>query len=287
MTFRPPANLLPVDFKSLADQYPNLAKYVHRTKSGVYSLDFKNPKALRELSVAVLWVHFQLRLEVPLDTLVPPIPNRLGYVCWTEYLTNGTGASCIYPLLACRRNASWKFLALDIDSRQVDYATENVKKNSFTGRISVVLNEENTSILPSDLISETRYEFCMCNPPFYRNATEIQQSRASKSESPSAICTGSRTEMITEGGELEFLKRLLKESLNLNTSIRWFSSLIGRREDYDLFFQHLDYTKEKEGLELLIETAEFANGKTVRWGIAWSIPSKKSSKRRRRIKKID
>ncbi|KAI9336819.1 ribosomal RNA large subunit methyltransferase F-like protein, partial [Obelidium mucronatum] len=228
MTFRPPVDLLPIDFKELSDEYPNLSKYVHRTKAGVHAIDFKNPKALRELTAAVLWIKFQLRLEVPLDTLLPPIPNRLGYVAWTEHLTRriagwercsldgfihgidiGTGASCIYPLLACRRNTLLRFLALDIDSRQIDYAKENVKLNSFTDVISVVLNEEKNHILPKMLLGDTKYAFCMCNPPFYRNTAESH--RVKINETSNSFCR-SRTEMITEGGELGFLKKLLKES---------------------------------------------------------------------------
>ncbi|KAJ3111308.1 hypothetical protein HK100_002734 [Physocladia obscura] len=68
--FRPPSDLLPpLDFVVLASKYPNLSKYVHKTRAGTPAIDFRNAKALRELSSAVLF-----------------LSSRLGYVCWTEHL---------------------------------------------------------------------------------------------------------------------------------------------------------------------------------------------------------
>ncbi|KAI8617884.1 ribosomal RNA large subunit methyltransferase F-like protein, partial [Chytriomyces sp. MP71] len=262
-----------------------LVSSLHKPRtSPTHTIDFKNPKALRELTAAILWTQFQLRLEVPLDSLVPPIPNRLGYVCWTEHLAKpnaaesqgpshsvhaidiGTGASCIYPLLACKRNEDWSFLALDIDTRQIEYATENVKRNKLEARIAVVLNEVNDRILPPELLGDREYKFCMCNPPFFKDEAQIRDARLAKAEAPSQASHASRTEMITHGGELAFLLRLLDESVcnELHQHIEWFTSLVGRREDYDLFVAEL---LERE---LVMQCAEFRNGKTVRWGIAWT-----------------
>ncbi|KAI8830429.1 ribosomal RNA large subunit methyltransferase F-like protein [Chytriomyces cf. hyalinus JEL632] len=285
--YRPPENLLQVDFVQLSKQYPNLRSYVHRTRNSIWTIDFRNPKALRELSAAILWIHFQLRLEVPLDSLLPPIPNRLGYVYWTEHLSNhqalaissetvhaidiGTGASCIYPLLACKRKKNVNFLALDIDARQVEYAIENVARNGLEKRISVILNESTSAaILPLDILGSNSYTFCMCNPPFYKNANEIRLSRAQKSDLPSQTCTGRKTEMMTAGGELAFLRQLWKESLELSPhKVEWFTSLVGRKEDYLIFLRELEQPVER--VELDVRCAEFQNGRTVRWGVAWRI----------------
>ena len=60
----------------------------HLSKSRLfpYSLDFSNPAALRELTCAVLERDFDLRLEVPLDRLIPAVPQRLNYIHWIEDL---------------------------------------------------------------------------------------------------------------------------------------------------------------------------------------------------------
>ncbi|KAJ3111309.1 hypothetical protein HK100_002735 [Physocladia obscura] len=75
--------------------------------------------------------------------------------------------------------------------------------------------------------------------------------------------------MLTEGGELAFLTQMLNESFALKQNIQWFTSLVGRREDFSKFLYKLK-TAQTENLDMEIETAEFVNGKTVRWGIAWA-----------------
>jgi len=46
----------------------------------------------------------------------------------------GTGASCVYPLLAAKLNG-WQFIATDADATNVDYATANVLRNNLTDKI--------------------------------------------------------------------------------------------------------------------------------------------------------
>ena len=51
-----------------------------------YTLDFSNPSALRELTCAVLERDFGLRVEIPVDKLIPAVPQRLNYIHWIEDL---------------------------------------------------------------------------------------------------------------------------------------------------------------------------------------------------------
>jgi len=51
-----------------------------------YTLDFSNSSALCELSKAVLKRDFKLKVELPLDKLIPAIPQRLNYIHWLEDL---------------------------------------------------------------------------------------------------------------------------------------------------------------------------------------------------------
>lgn len=51
-----------------------------------YTLDFSQPAALRELTCAVLERDFGLKVEIPLDMLIPAVPQRLNYIHWIEDL---------------------------------------------------------------------------------------------------------------------------------------------------------------------------------------------------------
>ena len=64
----------------------------------------------------------------------------------------------------------------------------------------------------------------MCNPPFYTSREEILASAEAKELEPSGICTGAENEMIIAGGEVEFVRRMVKESLVLRTRCRYESA---------------------------------------------------------------
>ena len=57
-----------------------------RKEKFAYTLDFSEPAALRELTCAVLEKDFGLKVEIPLDMLIPAVPQRLNYVHWIEDL---------------------------------------------------------------------------------------------------------------------------------------------------------------------------------------------------------
>ncbi|KAJ3178295.1 hypothetical protein HDU87_003607 [Geranomyces variabilis] len=272
------------NFAELARQYEHLAPYLRPNWQGVLSIDFKDAQALRELTYALLWTGFGLRLEIPLDMLCPPVPNRLDYVLTIEDLLAesgippgapvhgidiGTGASCIYALLACKRNEKWKMLGLDIEPRAIAYATSNVAQNELQSRITVCKNETDL-ILHKDLLDgfhPKRYDFTMCNPPFYESAEQIARSRAGKEAAPRAVCSGTSAEMVTEGGELGFILRILAESARpeMRRRVRWFTSLVGRKEDVASLE---DAIRAVGGARW--EVKSLRQGATVRWVISWT-----------------
>lgn len=94
----------PADFGELAEFRPSLKPYLIEKRRGAhlpspapsssaakksgfdYTLDFSDPAAVRELTCAVLERDFGLRLEIPLDRLVPTVPQKLNYLHWLEDL---------------------------------------------------------------------------------------------------------------------------------------------------------------------------------------------------------
>ena len=57
-----------------------------RTARFPYTLDFSNLDGLRELTCAVLAKDFDLRVEIPVGTLIPTVPQKLNYIHWVEDL---------------------------------------------------------------------------------------------------------------------------------------------------------------------------------------------------------
>ncbi|XP_067651109.1 U6 small nuclear RNA (adenine-(43)-N(6))-methyltransferase-like [Haliotis asinina] len=268
------------DFQLLASKYPEFRSHVIQDTAGKVFLDFKNPEDLRILTKTLLKEDFDLDVELPQDRLVPTIPLRLNYLLWVEDIIGrkktgvrgidiGTGSSCVYPLLGNKMN-KWSFLATDIDAQNVFYAKKNVLKNSLTSAITVKKVTEDAlitgALLDEDL--DVTYDFCMCNPPFFADHNEAQAVSTSRSvdrSEPCSVSTASPKESIAPGGEVMFVKQLIADSASLRTSVRVYTTMLGKKTSIPPLKEELRKLQVPK-----YATTEFCQGKTMRWGIAWS-----------------
>ncbi|XP_072318879.1 RNA N(6)-adenosine-methyltransferase mettl16 [Eucyclogobius newberryi] len=284
----------PPDFAHLASKYPEFQQHVQTSLLGRPVVNFKEPEAVRALTCTLLKEDFGLTIEIPLERLIPTVPLRLNYIHWVEDLIDGqkqlrrgidigTGASCIYPLLGATLNG-WYFLATEVDDICFNYAKKNVEQNNMSDLIKVVKVPQKTLLMDA-LKEETEivYDFCMCNPPFFANQLEAKgvNSRNSRRPPPSSVNTGGVTEIMAEGGELEFVKRIIHDSLKLKKRLRWYSCMLGKKCSLAPLKEEL----RKQGVPKVTYT-EFCQGRTMRWALAWSfyddviVPSPPSKKRK-------
>ncbi|KAM9732613.1 RNA N(6)-adenosine-methyltransferase mettl16 [Menidia menidia] len=284
----------PPDFAYLASKYPDFQQHVHTSLTGRPVVNFKEPEAVRALTCTLLKEDFGLTIEIPLERLIPTVPLRLNYIHWVEDLIDGqkqprrgidigTGASCIYPLLGATMNG-WYFLATEVDDICYDYAKKNVEQNKLSDLVKVVKVPQKTLLMDAlKKEPEIVYDFCMCNPPFFANQLEAKgvNSRNSRRPPPSSVNTGGVTEIMAEGGELEFVKRIIHDSLQLKKSLRWYSCMLGKKCSLAPLKEEL----RKQGVPKVTHT-EFCQGRTMRWALAWSfyddvtVPSPPSKKRK-------
>nr|GAT59286.1 S-adenosyl-L-methionine-dependent methyltransferase [Mycena chlorophos] len=232
------------DFAQLAEAYPPLKPCLIEVRTS-FTLDFKNEVSQRRLTEALLHRDFGLTVQVPANRLCPPVPNRLNYILWIEDIVNalglqaepvygldiGTGASAIYPLLGCKTKASWTFLATDIDSFSLQSARNNIERNDLQERIRLFQTTAEAPIFaPLHRDPALSVTFTMCNPPFYSSHDDVNNSAEAKEFEPNAVCTGADVEMITPGGEVAFIRRMLEESARIGTRCRWYTSMLGKME---------------------------------------------------------
>ncbi|KAL8202537.1 UNVERIFIED_CONTAM: Methyltransferase-like protein 16 [Gekko kuhli] len=289
----------PPDFAYLASKYPEFQRHVQVGLSGRVSVNFKDPEAVRALTCTLLKEDFGLQIDIPLERLIPTVPLRLNYIHWVEDLMAmqapagkasvvwgidiGTGASCIYPLLGATLNG-WHFIATEVDDVCFSYAKKNVEQNDLSDLIKVVKVPQKTLLLDAlEQESEVIYDFCMCNPPFFANQLEAKgvNSRNPRRPPPSSVNTGGITEIMAEGGELEFVKRIIHDSLQLKKRLRWYSCMLGKKCSLAPLKEELRI----HGVPKVTHT-EFCQGRTMRWALAWSfyenvkVPSPPSKKRK-------
>lgn len=226
------------------------------------------------------------------------LPNRLNYVHWIEELVEtlqpedlktlptpvhgrdiGTGTLAVYAVLASALHRDWHMTGTDVDAEALDNARAmlaNVANNTedrtgtppgtkgplrLGSRISLVHTRPDDPLLGSE-----RYHFTMCNPPFYDSAAEREQSAAAKA-TPHGHSEGSAGELYTAGGERAFVARLVAESAapGQRDRVAWYTTMVGKRSS---LLALVAYLKKHHIHNYGVR--EFIQGKTRRWGVAWS-----------------
>ncbi|KAF9072877.1 hypothetical protein BDP27DRAFT_1417650 [Rhodocollybia butyracea] len=271
-----------LDFTQIAAEYPPLARYLGGSNN--QTINFQDEGALRCLTEALLHRDFKLKIKLSDDRLCPPVPNRLNYVLWIQDLVSasrymemnqgttargidiGTGASAIYPLLACTLEPSWEFIVSEIDLLSCTTAQENISTNNLGKRIQLVQSDEHSStLLPLFLNRDKTFDFTMCNPPFYSSVGDIARSGEAKLQGPNAACTGAQVEMVTSGGEAAFVGKMIGESMETREQCRWYTSMLGKLSSV---VEVVDMIKSHSIHNYII--TEFVQGQTRRWAVGWS-----------------
>ncbi|XP_021753107.1 methyltransferase-like protein 16 [Chenopodium quinoa] len=110
-----------------------------------------------------------------------------------------------------------------------------------------------------------KFDFCMCNPPFFESMEEAGLN-------PKTSCGGTPKEMVCPGGEGAFISRIIEDSVALKQSFRWYTSMLGKKSNLKFLMSKL-----REVGVTIVKATEFVQGQTSRWGLAWSFmpPAKK------------
>ena len=99
-------------------------------------VDWSRPRARFVVASALLRVDFGIRYDASEGFLVPCVPNRVRYLAWLAAVVGddgsrriravdvGTGASCVYALLAARCRG-WRVVASECDREAAEEARAN------------------------------------------------------------------------------------------------------------------------------------------------------------------
>lgn len=270
-------------------QDPKIVQYVHVQQSSTFNLHHTtNSPTHRQLTKSILKTDFKLRIELPDDRLCPPVPVRWNYVRWIQDLLDttsddyretydaerqvtgmdiGVGASGIYGLLACVTREGWRMVGTDVDERSLEWARRNVEINGLEGRIRLEKVKGEGRLLPLDELGVEKLDFVMTNPPFYADQDDFLSSfNTSSGKEPSAALTGSPNEMLTPGGDVGFVTRILMESLQLRTRVGWYTAMLSKLSS----LQAILALVKKHGITNFAVTSLHPGKRTKRWAVGWS-----------------
>ena len=235
------------NFDELIKTNPILKEFVSKNKYGNLSIDFSNPKAVKELNKGLIFSYDRISVwDFPDENLCPPIPGRLDYILQIADLLSseenikiidiGTGATCIYPLLGVAE-FNWHFIGTDIDLDSLDSAQDIIDDNDLDANIQLRQQFDDQHILKGILEEDDSFTATMCNPPFYKSAEEAQgaNKRKNRNLGNNAVrnFSGNNNELWYVGGEKAFLHNYLYESSLFKTSSKWFTSLVSKKENVE------------------------------------------------------
>lgn len=280
------------DFEALASLHEPFAAVTRRSKGGGLKVLWREEGAAAALAEALLLQAYGLACRMPRHRLAPAVPQRANYVHWlaadllqappptqpcagplpppsARGIDVGTGASCIFPLLGCRLYG-WRFLATDVDYASLaDAAASLALTPPLAARVRLHLvtpaPDGRRRILLGLLRPTERFEFLLCNPPFFAETSADGGHPSAHPKRESAITAG---EAATEGGEESFVAQMVTESLLLGPRVGWYTSMLGRKASWTALRRLLDDT---EGVEH-VRTTRFFQGRTCRWALAWRVP---------------
>lgn len=278
----------------LSKYVPELAIFIKPNPKGESTVNFADESAVKYLNKALLARFYNIKFwDIPKGYLCPPIPGRADYIhCVADLLGYkdelsfrgkkrirvldiGVGANCIYPIIGSQ-SYGWKFVASEIDDRAFKTANLIVELNPNLKSMIKLVKQSDQSAIFQNIIKPTDYFECtLCNPPFHSSPEEATSSnqekvknlaKSKKSKTETALNFGGQnTELWCPGGEFAFLKRMINESTQYARQVRWFTSLVSKKDHIKPLISIL----KKNGIQNP-QVIEMKQGQKISRILAWS-----------------
>lgn len=287
------------DLALLCSRHPDLKHYIKTNPAGQETIDFANPEAVLSLNQALLSCYYRVQnWFIPAGYLCPPIPGRADYVHYAADLLKGlvnkkqtvtaldigTGANLIYPIIGSQVYG-WRFVASDIDPVSVKSAQLIVDSNkALKGKVQVCLQKNASQYFNGIVKSTDQFAITLCNPPFHaslqdaRAGTERKWKNLNRSTAKRSGKSrfeqkgrgtlnfgGQKAELWCEGGEIAFLKGMVRESVDFVQQVGWFTSLVSKKENVVPLKKLLKKVGAKQ-----VKVVEMSQGQKVSRMLAWS-----------------
>lgn len=245
------------DFKALVAVHPKLKAFIIKNPAGLDSIDFSDAKAVRALNKALLLSYYDLKVwDIPTEYLCPPVPGRADYVHYlADFLASkngdffpegeqvtcldvGVGANCIYPIIGIHEYG-WNFIGSEIDTVAINNTDRiRILNPSIKPKLEIRHQAEKRDIFHGIITAGEKIDFTMCNPPFH--ASQKAATRGSKRKVRNLGLEnkgdkllnfeGKANELVTEGGEVRFIRNMIHQSKRYAGDVLWFSSIVSKKD---------------------------------------------------------
>lgn len=281
------------DLQKLMQDCPELGKFIMLNKFQQESIDFANPDAVKVLNRAILKSFYGVsHWDIPPHYLCPPIPGRADYIhnaadllasCNEEQIPRGksvrvldigVGANCVHPLIG-QSEYGWSFVGTDIDAVALESAQRIVDGNpGLSETIEIRAQASPKKIFSGILKQDEFFDLVICNPPFHASLEEARQGSVRKWQNlgkekkagsrPVLNFGGQGVELCCEGGEVGFIRRMIKESVEIPSRCLLFSSLVSKESNLPAIFDALERAQVVDTVVLEMEHGQ-KKSRIVAW----------------------
>ncbi len=285
------------DYAQLIAASPELAAFVAVNEYGDPAINFVDPAAVKALNRALLKHYYAVQdWDIPAQYLCPPIPGRADYLHYLADLLSesnggkipsgksvrvldiGVGANVIYPLIG-QRVYDWSFVGTDADKIALENAQKIVAANGMNDAVELRWQKSRSAIFSGVTKADEFFDLTMCNPPFHSSLAEARHGAQrkwknlgkedNKHKNPVLNFGGQNLELCCDGGEEEFVKRMIEESKSGHSNCLWFTTLISKSSSLPHVYRALKYSGAKENC-----TIEMSQGQKKSRILAWTFMDK-------------
>jgi len=234
--------------------------------------------------------------DIPDHYLCPPIPGRADYIHYIADLLAtsnngiipegdtivgldiGIGANCIYPIIG-NVSYGWSFIGTDIDEKALQNCKKIIAHNpKLIDAISLQLQIEPRFIFKNIILSEDKFAFTICNPPFHDSPEAAAKSalrkvnslETAKTAKPILNFGGQNAELWCKGGELGFITQMIYESVKFPKQCIWYTTLVSKKDNLKKIHKLLNKVGASE-----IRTIDMTQGQKTSRIVAWTYLSQK------------
>ena len=279
------------DFDLLIQACPELEPFVGQNEFGSITIDFFDPDAVRTLNKALLKQYYGIsNWIIPEGFLCPPVPGRADYIhhaadllaysnkgkiptgITVHCLDIGTGANCIYPLIG-HVEYGWQFTGTDIDPLALGSAKKIINANpALKNMIHFRLQTRPNDIFAGVILKDEKFDLTICNPPFHGSAGEAEEATSRKVsnltrgriQKAKSNFGGTGNELWFDGGELKFIRIMIRQSLKFAKSVLWFSTLVSKQANLDRVYEELEHAEVADATTIPMGQGN-KSGRIVAW----------------------
>jgi 23S rRNA (adenine1618-N6)-methyltransferase len=189
----------------------------------------------------------------------------------------GVGANCIYPIIGTKEY-DWSFIGTDVDPIAIDAANKIITMNPrLKDMVELRLQSNPQDILFRIIHKEELIDITICNPPFHTSLAEAQEGTLRKlnnlnpgkpTDNTILNFGGQHNELWCKGGEVRFVKDMVRQSKPFKSSCFWFSTLISKQSHLSVIYEALKKAEVSE-----VRTIPMGQGNKTSRIVAWTFLS--------------